>query len=53
MSRKRGFTLIEIVVVLTIISILASIAIVNYRAVQNKAEAARIATALHYIEEAI
>ena len=52
-SRSGGFTLIEIVVVLTIISILSSIAIVNYRAVQNKAEAARIATQLHYIEDAV
>jgi prepilin-type N-terminal cleavage/methylation domain-containing protein len=49
----KGFTLIEIVAVLTIIAILSSIAIVSYRGVQRKAEAARIATQLHYIEDAV
>ena len=50
---KSGFTLIEMVIVVTIISVLASIAIPNYQAVRTKAEAARIATQLHYLEDAI
>jgi len=52
-NSKAGFTLIEIVVVLVVIAVLASIAIPNYRAVQTKAEAARISTQLHYLEDAI
>ena len=53
-SRARlGFTLIEIVVVLVIISVLAGIAAQNFSGVRTKAEAARIATQLHYIEDAI
>jgi len=52
-SAERGFTLIELVVVLTIGAILAGIGIQNYNLVLTKAEAARIATQLHYIEDAV
>jgi len=52
-KNQRGFTLIEIVVVVFIVGILSSIAVVNYNKVQDKAEAARIATQLHYLEDAV
>jgi len=52
-KRQSGFTLIEIVVVVLIIGILSSIAVVNYNKVRDKAEAARIATQFHYLEDAV
>ncbi len=36
-KNKKGFTLIELIVVIAIIAILAAVAIPNYIAVQNKA----------------
>lgn len=51
--RNAGFTLIELVVVLTIISILASIAIVNYRDVQVHAAASALSMDIHTLEEEI
>jgi len=50
---QSGFTLIEIVVVVMIIGILSSIAVVNFNKVRDKAEAARIATQFHYLEDAV
>jgi prepilin-type N-terminal cleavage/methylation domain-containing protein len=50
---QSGFTLIEIVVVVLIIGILSSIAVVNFNGVRDKAEAARIATQLHCVEDAV
>jgi prepilin-type N-terminal cleavage/methylation domain-containing protein len=50
---KAGFTIIELVVALVIISILASFAIINYRKVQVHAEAAAISQDLHLMEDAI
>jgi len=50
---QSGFTLIEIVVVVLIIGILSSIAVVNFNKVRDKSEAARIATQLHYVEDAV
>jgi len=50
---QSGFTLIEIVVVVMIIGILSSIAVVNFNKVRDKAEAARISTQLHYLEDAV
>lgn len=43
-GRSKGFTLIELMVVLSVIGILAAIAIPNYSARQGKAYDARIAT---------
>ena len=51
--RRSGMTLIEIVAVLVIVSVLSGISVQNYRRVQVKAEAARIATELHYLEDAV
>ncbi len=50
---RRGFTLIEMVAVLVIVSVLSGIAIQSYRKVEVKAKAARIATQLHYVEDAV
>jgi prepilin-type N-terminal cleavage/methylation domain-containing protein len=49
----RGFTLIEIVVVVLIVGVLSGIAVQNFNKVRTKAEAARIATQLHYLEDAV
>lgn len=43
-GRSKGFTLVELMVVLSVIAILAAIAIPNYSARQGKAFDARIAT---------
>lgn len=50
---ERGFTLIEVVVVVCIVGILSAVALMNYHAVQDKAKAAQVATALHAIEDGI
>lgn len=50
---RAGFTIIELIVVVVVVSILASIAIQNYRKVQVHAEAAAISHDLHLIEEAV
>ena len=52
-DRRAGFTLIELIVVMTIISILASISVVNYRKALLHAEAARLSMNLHQMEEVV
>jgi len=42
--RKKGFTLIELMVVIAIIAILAAIALTSYRAYQRKAQAKELVT---------
>ena len=42
--RKKGFTLIELMVVIAIIAILAAIALTSYRAYQQKAKAKELIT---------
>ncbi len=52
--RKKGFTLIELMVVIAIIAILAAIALTSYRAYQRKAQAKELMTfARACIQEAI
>jgi len=42
--RKKGFTLIELMVVIAIIAILAAVALTSYRAYQQKAKAKELLT---------
>lgn len=37
LAKKRGFTIIELLVVIVVVTILATIAVVSYRGVQNRA----------------
>lgn len=51
--RQKGFTLIELIVVVTIIGILAGIAVVNVRNAQRKAQEAALRDDLHELRKAI
>ncbi len=52
-SRKRGFTLIELIVVITILGILATIAVPRFMNVTNKAQAAADMTTANAIATAV
>ena len=49
-NTKKGFTLVELLVVIAILAILASVAVVGYTAFIEKAEKSKIDSELHQIE---
>ena len=50
-NNKKGFTLVELLVVIAILAILASVAVVGYTAFVDKAKDSKAATELHQIAE--
>jgi len=53
MKLQRGFSLVEMLVVITIIGILAALAIPNMTRVRNKARESEVKANLHVIQEAV
>jgi len=52
-NKENGYTLVELIVALSIIAILAAIAIPNYLKVKTHVQAAEVSTNLHIIEDGI
>ena len=52
-NTKKGFTLVELLVVIAILAILASVAVVGYTAFINKAEKSKAETELAQLESAV
>ena len=50
-NNKKGFTLVELLVVIAILAILASVAVVGYTAFVDKAKESKAKTELHQIVE--
>jgi general secretion pathway protein G len=52
MSRRRGFTLVELLIVIVIIGILATLVIASFSNTKGKANVARVKTDLHNLATA-
>ena len=52
-NTKKGFTLVELLVVIAILAILASVAVVGYTAFITKAEKSKVQSELAQIEKAV
>ena len=52
-NNKKGFTLVELLVVIAILAILASVAVVGYTAFIEKAERSNAQTELHQLETSV
>ena len=52
-NTKKGFTLVELLVVIAILAILASVAVVGYTAFINKAEESKLNSEIHQIKTMI
>ena len=53
MNTRKGFTLVELLVVIAILAILATVSVVGYTSFINRAEDSTIETELHQIETTI
>ena len=53
MNTRKGFTLVELLVVIAILAILATVSVVGYTSFINRAEQSNIETELHQIETTI
>jgi prepilin-type N-terminal cleavage/methylation domain-containing protein len=52
-ANQKGFTLVEVMVVIAIIGILSSISIMQYGHIKAKTQAAQISSNLHVVEDGI
>jgi prepilin-type N-terminal cleavage/methylation domain-containing protein len=52
-ARQKGFTIVELLIVIVVIGILATITIVAYNGIQNRAKDAQADTALNQIKKSI
>lgn len=53
MKNRSGFTIVELLIVIVMIAILATISIVTYNGIQSRAEAAKVAVDLGTVNDAI
>lgn len=52
-AKKKGFTIVELLIVIVVIGILAAISIVAYNGIQNRANNAKTASAINILKKAL